>query len=83
MSSEPKILGRAASVMVPETLAGERVSAVQSHGDTAADRWRQWQLRNVETNRKDARRMRIVFTALFAALATWLGVQLFVPSLLP
>jgi hypothetical protein len=43
---------------------------------TSAERWRQWQLRNVEINRKDARRMRIVFAALFAVFGMWLGIQL-------
>ena len=59
------------------------VQTVQPDEDTSAERWRRWQVRNAETNRKDARRMRIVFTALFAALGMWLGIQLLASSLLP
>lgn len=59
------------------------IRAVSPDEDAAAERWRQWQLGNAETNRKDARRTRIVFTALFAALGLWLGIQLLAPSLLP
>ena len=72
--------------MVPSATLGTPLSAVQAISpdeDTSAERWRQWQLRNAESNRKDARRMRIVFTALFAALGMWLGIQLLSPSLLP
>lgn len=72
--------------MVPDTAFGQTLNAVQAVSpdeDASAERWRQWQLRNVEVNRRDSKRMRIVFTALFAALGMWLGIQLFAPSLLP
>lgn len=82
MNSESPIPGRAPAVMAPAILSWAPVSAVQADEDPA-ERWRHWQLRNVATSRKDARRMRIVFTALFAALGTWLCIQLFAPSLLP
>ena len=59
------------------------VQTVSPDEDASAERWRQWQMKNAETSRKDARRMRIVFTALFAALGMWLGIQLLAPSLLP
>lgn len=54
----------------------------QSEHDASLERWRQWQLRNAETTRKDGRRMRIVFTAVFAALGIWLGIQLIASYLL-
>lgn len=47
--------------------------------DTAeahAKRWREWQLKNEHTQRNGARRSRLVFTAIFLAVAVWLGVQL-------
>jgi hypothetical protein len=72
--------------MVPDTAFGPPLNAVQAVSpdeDASAERWRQWQLRNVEANRKDSKRMRIVFTALFAALGMWLGIQLLAPSLVP
>ena len=47
--------------------------------DASAERWRQWQLRNAVTSRKDARRARIAFTAIYAALGVWLGLQWLAP----
>jgi hypothetical protein len=72
--------------MVPETAFRPPLNAVQAGStdeDASVERWRQWQLRNVEANRKDAKRMRIVFAALFAALGMWLVIQMLAPSLLP
>ena len=72
--------------MVPDTAFGPPLNAVQAvlpDEDASAERWRQWQLRNVEVNRTDSKRMRIVFTALFAAVGIWLGIQMLAPSLLP
>jgi hypothetical protein len=45
------------------------VQTVSPEEDASAERWRQWQLRNVVTSRKDAKRARIAFTALSVALA--------------
>ena len=59
------------------------VQTVSSGEDASAERWHQWQSRNAATNRTDARRMRFVFTALFAALGIWLGIHLLAPSILP
>ena len=58
-------------------------SSEPQNEETAAERWRQWQRKNAVTDAKDARRMLIVFTTLFAALGVWLGIQLLVPSPLP
>jgi cell division septal protein FtsQ len=47
--------------------------------DTAeahARRWREWQLKNEHTQRKGARRARLVFTAIFLVLGLGLGIQL-------
>jgi hypothetical protein len=49
----------------------------------SAERWRQWQLRNVVTSRKDATRARIAFTVIFAVMVAWLGRLLLAPSLSP
>jgi len=57
------------------------VQTVSPEEDASAERWRQWQLRNAVTSRKDARRAHIGFTVIFAALGAWLGLQLLVPSL--
>lgn len=46
--------------------------------DTAeahAKRWRDWQLKNEHSQRKGARRARLVFTTIFIAVALWLGAQ--------
>jgi hypothetical protein len=59
------------------------VQTVSPEEDASAERWRQWQLRNVVTSRKDAKRARIAFTVLFAGLGAWLGLQLLPPSLWP
>lgn len=59
------------------------VQTVSPDEDATAERWRQWQMRNAETSRKDTRRMRIVLTAVCAALGMWLGIQLLAPSLVP
>lgn len=64
----------------------ESLSAVQTVSpteDAYEERWRQWQLRNAVTSRKDARRARIVFAAIFTALGVWFGLQLLAPSLWP
>jgi hypothetical protein len=57
------------------------VHAVTSDEDASAERWRQWQLRNAATSRKDARRARLAFTAIFVVLGIWLGIRWLVPSL--
>jgi hypothetical protein len=59
------------------------VQTVSPDEDASAERWRQWQLRNAVTSRKDDKRARIAFTALFAGLGVWLGLQLLAPSLWP
>ena len=61
------------------------LSAVQavSPDEDAADRWRQWQLRNAEAHRSEARRMRLVFMGLFAVLGMWLAFELLAASLGP
>jgi hypothetical protein len=46
----------------------------------SAERWRQWQLRNAVTSRKDATRARIVFTVIFVVLGAWLGRVLLASS---
>ena len=72
--------------MVPDTASRPSMSAVQTVSPeeaAAAERWRQWQVRNALTSRKDARRARIAFTVLFAGLGAWLGLQLLAPSLWP
>ena len=73
--------------MVPDTAPRPSMSAVQTvspeEDAAAAERWRQWQVRNAVTSRKDARRARIVFTVLFAGLGAWLGLRLLAPSLWP
>jgi hypothetical protein len=57
------------------------VQTVSLEEDASAERWRQWQLRNAVTSRKDAKRARIAFTVLFAGVGVWLGLQLLGPSL--
>ena len=72
--------------MVPDPAPSAALSAVQTvptDEGTSAERWRQWQLKNAETYRTDAKRMRVVFTAVFAAVGLWLGIQLLAPALLP
>jgi type IV secretory pathway component VirB8 len=41
-----------------------------------AERWRQWQLANAESNRNAAVWARIIFTVIFVALTGWLGLLL-------
>ena len=72
--------------MVPDTASRPSMNAVQTVSpdeDATVQRWRQWQLRNAVTSRKDDKRARIAFTALFAGLGVWLGLQLLAPSLWP
>jgi hypothetical protein len=57
------------------------VDTVTPDEDACAERWRQWELRNAATSRKDARRARFAFTAIFVVLGVWLGLKLLVPSL--
>jgi hypothetical protein len=52
------------------------ITTIAPSEDAAAERWRQWQLRNVEISRRSATRARIVFTVIFTALAAWLGLEL-------
>jgi hypothetical protein len=58
------------------------LAAVASEED-AAERWRQWQLRNAVASRTAARRARIAFSVIFAGLGAWIGLQLLNPSLWP
>jgi hypothetical protein len=70
--------------MVSDTASRPSMSAVQAvspEEDASAERWRQWQLRYDVSSRKDAKRVRIAFTLLFAGLGAWLGLQLLAPSL--
>ena len=55
--------------------------AVSPENVASAERWRQWQLRNTVTSRKDAKRALIAFTVLFAVLGAWIGRLLLAPSL--
>ena len=43
--------------------------------DEYAQRWRQWQFRNAKSDRKAAKRARIVFAIVLMAAAVWLGLQ--------
>jgi hypothetical protein len=57
------------------------VQTVSQEEDASTERWRQWQVRNALTSRKDAKLARIAFTVLFTGLGAWLGLQLLAPSL--
>jgi hypothetical protein len=57
------------------------VQAVSPENVASAERWRQWQLGNAVTSRKDARRAGIAFAVIFAALGIWLGRLLLAPTL--
>jgi hypothetical protein len=59
------------------------VHAISPEDDAAAERWRQWQLRNAATSRKGAERARRAFAVIFAAVGVWLGSQLLAPWLWP
>lgn len=70
--------------MVPDSASRPSMSAVQTvspEEDASAERWRQWQVQNAVSNRRDARRVRIGYTVLLAGLGAWLGLQLLAPSL--
>lgn len=70
--------------MVPDIASRPSMGAVQTVSpdkDAFAERWRQWQVGNVVSSRADAKRARIAFTALFAGMGAWLGLQLLAPSL--
>ena len=72
--------------MVPDNAARAPLSAVvldAAEVAASAARWREWQLKDAKLSRQTARRMRIVFAGLFAAVGVWLAVQLLAPSLLP
>lgn len=62
-------------------LAVQTVQTVSPDENDSAERWRQWQLRNGETDRKNARRMRFVFSACLLAIGMWLGIALIAPTL--
>jgi hypothetical protein len=47
----------------------------------SAGRWRQWQLRNAVTSRKDAKRALIAFAVIFAVWGVWFGRLVLAPSL--
>lgn len=49
---------------------------VPAEDHAAAERWRQWQVRNAVTSRKDANRARIACAVLFAGVFAWLAIQL-------
>lgn len=69
--------------MVPDTASRPSMSighVASSEEDASAERWRQWQLRNAVTTRKDAKRARIAFTVMFAVMGAWLGRLLLAPS---
>jgi hypothetical protein len=72
--------------MVPDTASRSPVSAVRAASpqeDASAERWRQWELRNAVTSRKDALRARLAFTLIFAGVGAWLGLQLLPSSVWP
>jgi len=74
--------------MVPDTASRAPLSAIQTQTvspdeNGSAERWRQWQRRNGETDRKNARRMRFVFSVCFLAVGMWLGIALIAPTLWP
>ena len=51
-------------------------TAVASTEEAYAERWRQWQLANVESSLNSAVWARILFAVIFIALAGWLGLSL-------
>ena len=70
--------------MVPDTATRPSLSIVQAvspENVVSAERWRQWQLQNAVTSRKDATRARIAFIVIFAVLGGWLGRLLLTSSL--
>lgn len=70
--------------MVPDTASRPSMSIVHATSfeeDASAARWRQWQIGNAATSRKDATRARMAFTVVFVGLGAWLGLQLLAPSL--
>lgn len=72
--------------MITDTAAHAPLAAIHAISPderASAERWRLWQQKNADTGRRDAKRMRIVFTTLFVALGGWLAIQLFAPSLVP
>jgi hypothetical protein len=68
--------------MVSDIASRPPLNAVQAASvdeDASAERWRQWQLRNVVSSRKSAHQARIAFAVLFAGLGVWLGLLLLSP----
>ena len=52
------------------------VSLVSTIEEAHARSWREWQVKNEDGERQEARRARVVFTLIFIALSVWLGLQL-------
>ena len=73
--------------MVPNTASRSSLSEVQTvaleEEDASAERWRQWQVRDAVSSRKNAKQARIAFTVVFAGLGVWLGLQLLASSRWP
>ena len=70
--------------MVPDTASRPSISIVQAvspENVASAERWRQWQLGNAVTSRKDAKRAGFAFTIIFVVLGAWIGRLLLAPSL--
>lgn len=72
--------------MVPDIAPRPSTSVLQPVSPeevAAAERWRQWQVRNAVASRIGARRARIAFAVIFAGMGAFLGLQLLNPSFWP
>jgi hypothetical protein len=52
------------------------VPLVSTIEEAHAQRWREWQLANEDSQRRGARHARVAFTLIFIALGVWFGLQL-------
>lgn len=58
------------------TVGSPALAAPVSSDEAAAERWRQWRLRGDTASIAEAKKARIAFTMLFAALGVWFVLQL-------
>ena len=52
------------------------IATTTHHGDEYAERWREWQIRYAQSNRKAERQARVLFAVVLSLVMAWLAFQI-------
>jgi hypothetical protein len=52
------------------------ITTTAPHTDEFAERWREWQIRYAQSNRKAERQARVLFAVVLSLVMAWLALQI-------